>query len=156
MDANGRPACVTVTHLLPAAEIVFTENNWVNHELAGQGDLAIEQRLIEDNFARRTLDKLDQVRCYQRLHDMASDTPEQRRRSHQRGRVRDVVGSRLGMSGRTLERYLRVLDAPREVQDAFRASEVSLVNASKVAGLSKDVQEQLAADLRAGALRHAL
>ncbi len=124
---------------------------WVNHELAELGDLAIEQRLIEDNLARRNLDKLDQVRCYKRLNEMANDTPEPRRRSHQLGRVRDVVGSRLGMSGRTLERYLRILDAPREVQDAFRAGQVSLVNASKVAGLPKDVKQQLADDLRAGA-----
>ena len=124
---------------------------WVNHELAEQGDLAVEQRLIEDNLARRNLDKLDQVRCYKRLNEMANDTPEQRRRPHHLGRLRDVVGSRLGMSGRTLERYLRILDAPREVQDAFRAGQVSLVNASKVAGLPKEVQQQLVDDLRAGA-----
>src|SRR5438445_9711668 len=37
---------------------------WVNHDLADQGDLAVEQRLIEDNLARRQLDRLDQVRCY--------------------------------------------------------------------------------------------
>ncbi len=124
---------------------------WVNHELAAQGDLAVEQRLIEDNLARRNLDKLDQARCYRRLHEMANETPDQRLRHHQRGRIRDIVGSRLGMSGRTLERYLRVLDAPREVQDAFRAGQVSLVNASKVAGLPKEVQQQLADELRAGA-----
>jgi ParB/RepB/Spo0J family partition protein len=124
---------------------------WVNGELASQGNLAVEQRLIEDNLARRNLDPLDQVRCYKRLNDMCYDTPDERLRHHQRGRVRDVVGSRLGMSGRTLERYLRVLDAPREVQDAFRDGRVSLVNASKVAGLPKESQEQLAADIRAGA-----
>jgi len=124
---------------------------WVNHELAAQGDLAVEQRLIEDNLTRRNLDRLDQVRCYKRLVEMARETPEQRRRSHQRGRLRDIVGSRLGISGRTLERYLRVLNAPREVQDAFKAGQISLVHASKVAGLPIKVQQQLAADLRADA-----
>jgi hypothetical protein len=54
------------------------------------------------------------------------------------------------MSGRTLDRYIRVLDTPREVQDAFRAGEISLENAGKVAGLSTEVQDQLVADLRAG------
>ena len=130
---------------------------WVNRELAEHGDLAVEQRLIEDNLARRNLDKLNLVRCYQRLNEMANDTPEERLRYHQRGRIRDVVGVRLGMSGRTLERYLRILDAPREVQDAFRAGRVSLVNASKVAGLPKEAQEQLAANLRGGAdAKHAV
>jgi hypothetical protein len=55
------------------------------------------------------------------------------------------------MSGRTLERYLRVLDAPREVQDAFRSGRVSLVDAGRVAGLPAEAQKRLAADLRAGA-----
>jgi ParB-like chromosome segregation protein Spo0J len=123
---------------------------WVNHELAAQGDLAVEQRLIEDNLARRQLDRLDQIRCYRRLNDLARPTPEARRRSHQLGRVRDTVGNRLGMFGRTLERYLRVLDAPREVQEAFQAGRISLVQASRVAGLPNEVQEQLVDDLRGG------
>jgi hypothetical protein len=124
---------------------------WVNDELAAQGDQAVEQRLIEDNLVGRKLDRLDRVRCYRRLHDMAPQTLDGPRRSHQLGRLRDVIGDRLGMSGRTLERYLRVLDAPREVQEAFSAGRVSLVNASKVAGLPQKVQSQLAEDLRGGA-----
>jgi ParB-like chromosome segregation protein Spo0J len=124
---------------------------WVNHDLAAQGNLAVEQRLIEDNLARRNLDRLDQVRCYRRLVEMATETPDDKRRSHQLGRVRDVVGTRLGMSGRTLDRYLRILDAPREVQDAFKAGDLSLVAASKVAGLSAEIQAQIVAELRAGA-----
>jgi hypothetical protein len=50
-----------------------------------------------------------------------------------------------------LERYLRVLDAPKEVQDAFRAGRVSLVKASRVACLPQKALEKLATDLRAGA-----
>jgi ParB-like chromosome segregation protein Spo0J len=123
---------------------------WVNHELATQGDQAVLQRLIEDNLARRNLDRLDQARCYKQLVEMAPQTPDRLRRSHQMGRLRDVIGQRLGMSGRTLDRYIRVLDAPREVQDAFRNGNVSLVHASKVAGLPNEVQQQLAADLRSG------
>jgi ParB-like chromosome segregation protein Spo0J len=123
---------------------------WINHELAAQGDLAVEQRLIEDNLVGRKMDRLDQIRCYKRLHDMAQVMPSGRRRSHQRGRLRDIIGERLDISGRTLDRYLRVVNTPREVQDAFRASNITLVNASKVAGLRKEAQEQLAADLRAG------
>lgn len=55
---------------------------WVNHELAAQGDQAVLQRLIEDNLARRNLDRLDQVRCYKQLVDMAPQTPDGQRRSH--------------------------------------------------------------------------
>ena len=137
---------------LRAAELLGWEeiDAWVNHELAGQGDLAVEQRLIEDNIVGRNLDRLDQVRCYRRLVEMAPEIPSERRRDHQQGRLRDVIGERLGMSGRTLERYVRVLETPSEVQDAFRAGRISLVNATKVAKLPKEAQEQLAADLRSG------
>jgi ParB-like chromosome segregation protein Spo0J len=136
-----------------AAELLGWEeiNAWVNRELAEQGPLAVEQRLIEDNLVGRKLDRLDQVRCYRRLVEMAQDTPAEQRRRHQDGRLRDVVGERLGISGRTLERYLRVLDTPSEAQDAFRGGRISLVNASKVAVLPQEVQQQLAADLRDGA-----
>ena len=135
-----------------AAEMLGWEeiDVWVNHELATQGDFAVEQRLIEDNLVGRKLDRLDRVRCYKRLGEMAGQTPEERKRSHQYGRLRDVVALRMGMSGRTLERYERVLAAPREVQDAFRAGRISLVNAGKIARLPKDVQEKLVADLQAG------
>ena len=54
------------------------------------------------------------------------------------------------MSGRNLGRYLNVLAAPVEVQDAFQAKRVTLVTAARVAGLSKDRREQVAARLRAG------
>jgi len=123
---------------------------WINHGLSTQSERAVEQRLVEDNLTRRHLHRLDLVRCYQRLNDMAGEEHDGPLRSHQLGRIRDVVGVRLGMSGRTLDRYLRVLDAPREVQDAFKAGKLPLVQASRVAGLSKETQEQLAADLRAG------
>jgi ParB-like chromosome segregation protein Spo0J len=147
---NGTIVCghqrVRAARLLDWEEI----DVWVNHELADQGQLAIEQRLIEDNILRRNLDRLDQVRCYQRLHELADQIPEEHCRLHQKGRLRDIIGERLGMSGRTLDRYIRVLEAPREVQDAFRASKISLVHASKVSGLSIEAQEQLSADLHAG------
>src|ERR1700677_1599122 len=75
-------------------------DGWINYELATQGDLAVEQRLIEDNLARRHLTKLDQVRCYKRLQEMVDETPSARLRTHQKGRLRDIVGQRLCMSGR--------------------------------------------------------
>ena len=123
---------------------------WVNHELADQGEHAILQRLIEDNIARRQLDRLEQVRCYKKLGELAPETPLNQKRSHQLGRLRDVVGARLGMSGRTLDRYIQVLDTPHEIQKAFRDGRLSLVNACKVAGSSPHVKEQIVADIRAG------
>ena len=66
------------------------------------------------------------------------------------GEVRERVGQIVGMSGRNLARYLNVLSAPIEVQDAFEPKQVKLVDAAKVVTLAKKQQEELAARLWAG------
>jgi hypothetical protein len=52
------------------------------------------------------------------------------------------------MSGRNLNRYLRVLQTPVEVQNAFRSRDLTLVVAEKVAGLGPKGQKALAERLR--------
>src|SRR4051812_29695207 len=54
----GRSTMVrwAVTSARAATLLGWTEIDvWVNHELAEQGELAVEQRLIEDNLTRRNL-----------------------------------------------------------------------------------------------------
>jgi hypothetical protein len=54
------------------------------------------------------------------------------------------------MSGRNLHRYFRIVRTSREVQDAYRAGRLSLVNAGRVAGLDAATQEEIAAEIRQG------
>ena len=58
-----------------------------------------------------------------------------------KGEARDRVGRALGMSGRNLGRYLRVLKTPVAVQNAFRAGYAVACNAQRrVADLEKKAQ----------------
>lgn len=103
---------------------------YVRRDLAELGEAAVEQRLIEDNLHRRHLDPLELARCYQHLAAQTRQLPQDLLRSYHRGDLRDVIAKRLDCSGRTLDRYLRVLQTPIEVQNAFSHKELSLVDAA--------------------------
>jgi hypothetical protein len=112
----------------------------------------IDKEFLLDNVARRQLDKLGQARAAVGLCVI------ERKRTGRavcgdplaNGDVRERVGKIIGMSGRNLQRYLNVLSAPLEVQDAFQAGIISLNDASRVIGLKKCDQDAIASCLRNG------
>jgi hypothetical protein len=107
-----------------------------------------ERRLIEDNLNRRRLAPLELARCSQRLKELG-------RRGglcqQEKAELRDRIGMKLGMSGRNLDRYLRVLQGtPQEAQDAVSSGALAVTVAERVAGLKKATREQVAEEIRAG------
>ena len=122
---------------------------WVRDDLAAQGPSAVEARLIWDNLGRRQMGYLEMARAYQHLK-----TQGQRRSNLILSEVRDLrdqIGERLRISGRNLDRYLRVLEGtPQEVQDAVTAETLPVTVAEKVAGLTEDKRKEVAAAIRAG------
>src|SRR6185437_2095982 len=66
------------------------------------------------------------------------------------GDLRDRIGKILNMSGRNLSRYISVLEAPNEIEDAFKAGQISLNDASRVMTLKPAQREQLIVRLRRG------
>jgi hypothetical protein len=124
---------------------------WVREDLDAEGDVAVELRLIGDNLHRRHLDKLDLARSYRRLRELEQNLPREKRHLSCGGDLRDVIARKLGgQSGRNHDRYLRVLETPTEVQEAFSQGKLSLIEAGRVAGLSPDVQDRIAVTIRAG------
>ena len=91
---------------------------WVRDDL--KDDEAVEKRFIEANFNRRQMSKLDQARCYRRLRQI------ERCRDDVKGDLRDFVAERFGVSGRTLDRWDRLLNTPIEVQRAWEADKLTL------------------------------
>jgi ParB family chromosome partitioning protein len=123
---------------------------WVRQDLAGDPQAA-ERRLIEDNLNRRQMGPLEVARCYQHLRRLGRPPHRGPLATWEKGDLRDDIGRRLGISGRNLDRYLRVLEGtPPEVQDAVAAGKLPLTAAEKVAGLARPRQEQLAAEIRGG------
>ena len=122
---------------------------WVRDDLAGDA-AAAERRLIEDNLTRRQLGPLGLARCYKRLKELESRR-EGRLFDFEYRELRDRIGRRLGVSGRTLDRHLRVLGTPQEVQNAVEAGTLPITVAEKVAGLPEPMQARVARKIKAGA-----
>jgi hypothetical protein len=119
----------------------------VRYDLANATKEEIEAAFHDDNKNRRQLDPLAKARVAVRLLEL-----ERKRegRTMQSGEARVRVGQALGMSGRNLDRHIRVLSTPLAVQNAFRAKRITLIDAGKIAGLVKSQQQEIAARLDAG------
>jgi ParB-like chromosome segregation protein Spo0J len=111
---------------------------------------AAERAFLEANANRRQLSKLDRARVVLRLVEIEKKRPRGRLRPDEAAEARDRVGATIGMTGRNLGRYFRLLATPAEVQQAFEAGAVPQVVAETVADLTPKDQAALAAALRAG------
>ena len=132
---------------------------WVRDDLEAKGADAVERRLIEDNLNRRQLGPLEMARCYQRLKHLGRPQCVSELSYSENTELRDQIGEQLGVSGRTLDRYQRVLEGtPQEVQDAVADHKLHPSTlAEKVAGLPKVQRDQLAAGApRAGGIPKAV
>lgn len=118
----------------------------VRYDLA-QADLdTIEMEFLRENVNRRQLDKLDMARVAKRTYEI------ERRSASIDGdeTARDRVGKAIGMSGRNLARYWRLLQAPLAVQRAFQAGTLTLIEAERAGSLSPYAQSKIAERLSAG------
>ncbi|MCC6421223.1 MAG: ParB N-terminal domain-containing protein [Gemmataceae bacterium] len=160
LDANGQRVPVEVLpdgtilcghQRVRALLLLGRKRVWVvvRYDLAGD-EVAAELRLIEDNLHRRQHSALDRVRSYVRIHELERDKQLAALDYEERGKFRDHVARRLGISGRNLDRYLAVPGLPMLLQKAFDDGRLSLVEAARVATIPAEAQEQIAAAIEAG------
>jgi ParB family chromosome partitioning protein len=117
----------------------------IRYDLAAQGEAAILQHLLADNLMRHDLTPLEKARAYLKLREQLNG-----RAAPGGGDKRDLLAEIFGCSGRTLDRYARVLDAPREVQDAVDRGHLSLIVANRIAGLPAKERDAIAKAIAAG------
>lgn len=121
----------------------------VREDLVLQGEAAVERRFLEDND-RRQLTPLQKARLVKARWDLGQHAGFQDSGEDRRGSLRDRIGQELGMSGRNLDRYLRVLETPFEVQQALDANKLTLNDVARVAGLLPQYQQAVADAIRGG------
>ncbi|HIF41407.1 MAG TPA: ParB/RepB/Spo0J family partition protein [Planctomycetes bacterium] len=131
--------------------IVAGERRWRAARLAGLAEIpvrvvvgidevqALELALVE-NLQREDLDPMEKARGYRDLIDRA-------------GMTQDQVGARVGMNRATVANHLRLLDLPKEAQEALIAGLVTMGHARALLGaanpkiiptlLAKIVREEL-------------
>src|SRR5262249_6422847 len=122
----------------------------VRHDLVEASADAIEHEFLEENVHRRQLDKLEQARIWKRLVEIEMGGPIGRHDIRGKEKAQARGRKILKKSGKTVQRNLNVLEAPREVQEAYRAGKLPLVVAARVASLQRSMQMEIASRLRAG------
>jgi ParB family chromosome partitioning protein len=122
----------------------------VRADLEDKGAPYVAARLIADNALRRQLTPLDQARCYRQLKQQAGRMEREDADQYRGMDYRDVLARQFGMSGRHLDRLVRILKTPMAVQNAVSGNRLSLKAAGKVAGLKEPQQKEVARRIAAG------
>src|SRR5262249_46174800 len=117
----------------------------VRDDLQAAGPVAAAKSLITDNLLRRHLSALVRARCIMELVELEQDG----RRSSQEA-VKARVAQQLGLSPRSINRYLLVLTTPLPVQRAFDRGELTLIATGKVALLGDEVHREIAQRIERG------
>ena len=162
MKINGQRVPLDI---LPTGEIADGHQRWraakkldwselnviIRDDLAVAGDAALEKFMIDVNMNRRHLDVLAIARLYKRLRQLDRGLDKDKFTSWCRQDLRDRLAKRIGgRSGRTLDRYVQLLDAPRVVQDAVSRGALSMQAALKMLRLRPEKQEAVVAAISAG------
>ena len=122
----------------------------VRHDLAEAGAAATEAAFIADNLNRRHLSPLGKAACIKRLIELEAGCRTGGLSGRQADRLKAVVAERMGLSPRSVNRYLLILKCPVAVQQAFDRGDLTLTEAGKVALLSSRLQEEVARRITAG------
>ena len=90
---------------------------------ADDGDTLLQQ--LTENVQRQDLNDLEQGRAFARLrthlHEQLGKTGD--------GELDEATGKAVGLSGRTVRRYLNLLELPDEVQQMIRRGELTVTHA---------------------------
>lgn len=123
----------------------------VRHDLVDAEPEFVEREFLADNLNRRQLGPLARARVATRLFEIKQNEKHAKSTGDAaEGQLRDRIGETLGMSGRNLSRYLRLLKTPLVVQNAVDDGELAMGLAIKVADLDDRKQSALVAAIAGG------
>jgi len=117
----------------------------VREDLQTADTIAAKKSFLTDNLLRRHLSPLVRAKCIKELVEL-----EQGGRRSSQEEIKKRVGQQLGLSPRSVNRYLLVLATPLAVQRAFDRGELTLINAGKVALLKKPAPSEIARRIENG------
>ncbi|MFO0822836.1 MAG: ParB N-terminal domain-containing protein [Gemmataceae bacterium] len=121
----------------------------VRHDLA-KDPKAAAALFVSDNLDRRHLSPLAKARAIQHLLEIESGTRLDDLKFERKEAMKQAIATRMGLSLRSINRYLLVIATPPAVQTALDAGHLSLTLAGKVALLPERLQAQVASRIAAG------
>lgn len=146
-DGQLQPIEITTANIIICGNTRITAANklgwteiacWIRDDLENEGEDAVERRLLEDNLYRKQLNPLHMAIIYKRLRELKGSRPDD-----VHGDLRDVLAKQFGVSGRSLDRRSKLLEAPPIVQKLVMAKKLTQGAGCQVAGFSAEVQEEI-------------
>jgi len=135
------------SRLLAAKKLQKTEVLCVvRRDLEDAGPAAIEERLLDDNLNRRQLSNIDIARAYKRLVELRPS----RKNTNGTGEFRDQTAQRLRMSGRNLDRLLKLAEAPGEIQAVLAERKLPQGHVDRFMDLPQSEREKILKQIRSG------
>jgi ParB-like chromosome segregation protein Spo0J len=122
----------------------------IRTDLEVEGPGAVERRVIEANLYRRHGSKLDLIRAYSELKRLSKQRRSNYLSSLDKEDLRDVIGKQLGVSGRTLDRWLQLLQLPLPIQAAVDDGRLALTTAVKLVPLGEKSLPKFVEQMEAG------
>lgn len=116
----------------------------VRTDLEEAGDAAVLAYLIRDNLYRRQMTGLALAHAIQALMEV------QEGRNLRVEQVKAEIGKQLNLDVRSVNRYLLLLRAVKEVQQFYEQGKLSLTDAGKVAQMAESTQRTIAERIRNG------
>jgi ParB/RepB/Spo0J family partition protein len=136
--------------LRAAIEMGWTEIRVkVRHDLAGD-EVAIEIRHLQANAIRRQLHSLDRARCARRMLELKNQREPGKLTDAEEGKLARDVAKLIGKSHKHALRLIRITNLPMEIQAAVKTGELNIVEAEPIAKLDREVQEEIAEEIRDG------
>jgi len=122
----------------------------VRHDLVVAGEAAIEAYFVNSNLLRRQLSPLGRARCIRRLMEIEIGDSADTLAWGEREALKARIATAMGLSPRSINRYLLILQTPIEVQDAFDRGALGITDAGSVSYLTEAEKGQIASRIAAG------
>ncbi|MGE0760107.1 MAG: ParB/RepB/Spo0J family partition protein, partial [Pirellulaceae bacterium] len=119
----------------------------IRHDLGDPDSPPAKARMIQDNMQRHQLSQIDRAVCCRHLVDLYEDTDELPGSGDRRDRLADMLGIRCG---KTLERLLKMADAPMAVREAYKRGQLTQQAVLQVVGMSSRIQAEIVAGIELG------
>lgn len=105
----------------------------------GAQDAQVLLRQLTENVQRQDLNDLEQARAFARLRSLLVES----RGPMSEGELDEAAGRAVGLTGRTVRRYLGLLELPDEVQQMIRRGELNVTQAQhlrRIASLRTQIE----------------
>ena len=120
----------------------------VRDDLDDAGESAVLKALAEDNLNRRHLGPLEIAKSYAVIAGAEVNSADDRSLSRAMSALQQQIAAQFSISKKTLQRYVKVLETPLEVQHAVAKDYISMDLALAIHKQSRKQQQRIAAAIK--------